>query len=149
MKNIGKLLVAGVVALALAGCATQGAPFKEQEVKLAKPAATDGRIFLFRSSALGFAIQPNVTVNGTVVGTAVPNAVFFVDRPKGTYEIAASTEVEKKLTFTLEAGETKFVRLTPTFGVLVGRIVPELVDAETAKKEMLDLTLITPEIPKK
>ena len=142
MEAWQKVMSAALTAIALGGCATGGVPYKEQADKLAKPNAADGRVFLYRSSMLGAAIQPNVTLNGVVVGSAVPMGVFYVDRPKGTYEVSASTEVEKKATFTLDPGETKYVKLTPTFGILVGRIVPELVDADTARKEMLDLTLI-------
>jgi len=134
--------------LALVGCATQGVPYKEQEAKLPQLTASGGRIFIYRSSSLGFAVQPSVYLNGVAVGTAVPNAVFFVDRPKGTYEITTSTEVEKKVTFVLDSGEIKYVRLTPTFGLLIGRIVPELVAKDEATKELLDLTLITPSTAK-
>lgn len=108
MKSWQKGLGAALAAIALGGCATGGVPYKEQAEKLAKPEAADGRVFMYRTSMLGAAIQPNVTLNGVVVGSAVPMGVFYVDRPKGTYEVSASTEVEKKATFTLEPGETKY-----------------------------------------
>lgn len=149
MKLLFRVMTAVLIAVGAAGCATQGTPYKQEEAKLTPPAAGEGRMWLYRDSALGFAIQPNVTLNGTVIGSAVPNAAFYVDRPKGTYEVAASTEVEKKATFTLEAGEIKYIRLTPTFGVLVGRIVPELVSAEEAKKALPELTVIGPAKPAK
>lgn len=148
MRSPFRTLLMMVVVLALAGCATQGVPYKEQEAKLPPLAASDGRIFVYRSSSLGFAVQPTVYLNGAAIGTAVPNAVYFVDRPKGTYEITASTEVEKKVTFVLDPAEVKYVRLTPTFGLLVGRIVPELVGKDEAAKELLDLTFITPSAAK-
>jgi hypothetical protein len=85
-----------------------------------------------------------VTLNGSVIGSAVPNAAFYADRPKGTYEVTASTEVEKKVSFTLESGEIKYVRLSPTFGIVVARIVPELVSAEEASTALADLTVIAP-----
>lgn len=144
MKMLFRALAALLIVVGAAGCATQGTPYKQEEAKLTPPAAGNGRIWLYRDSALGFAIQPNVTLNGAVIGSAVPNAAFYVDRPKGTYEVAASTEVEKKASFTLDAGEIKYIRLTPTFGVMVGRIVPELVSAEEAKKALPELTVIAP-----
>jgi hypothetical protein len=143
MKLVFRVLAVVLIALGAAGCATQGTPYKQAETTLTPPAAGNGRIWMYRDSALGFAIQPNVTLNGAVVGTAVPNAAFYLDRPKGSYEVAASTEVEKKASFTLEGGEVKYIRLTPTFGVLVGRIVPELVSADEAKKALADLNVIT------
>ena len=148
MRFPRRMVLVLIAALALAGCATQGVSYKEQEAKLPQLSASAGRIFIYRSSSLGFAVQPNVFLNGVVVGTAVPNAVYFFDRPKGSYEIATSTEVEKKVTFVLDSGEIKYVRLTPTIGLLVGRIVPELVAKEEATKELLDLTLITPSTAK-
>jgi hypothetical protein len=60
----------------------------------------------------------------------------------GLREGAASTEVERKVSFTLESGEIKSVRLTPTCGIVVGRIVPELVSAEEATKALPNLTVI-------
>lgn len=149
MNLLVRALVAILIAVGAAGCATQGTPYKQEEAKLSPPVAGEGRIWLYRDSALGFAIQPSVMLNGTVIGSAVPNAAFYVDRPKGTYEVSASTEVEKKATFTLEAGEIKYIRLTPTFGVMVGRIVPELVSAEEAKKALPELTVIAPAKPTK
>jgi len=148
MNRLFLALSIAFASIVLGGCAT-GTPYKQEAAKLSPPAAGEGRVWMYRDSALGFAIQPDVKLNGVVVGTAVPNAAFYVDRPKGNYEVAASTEVEKKATFTLEAGETKYVRLTPTFGVMVGRIVPELVSAEEAKKALPDLTVVTPAKPVK
>ena len=148
MRTLHYLLAVVLVAVGLGGCATGGGPYKQEEAKIPAVAAGNGRVWVYRDSSLGFAIQPSVTLNGAVIGTAVPNAVFFVDRPKGNYEVATSTEVEKKASFTLETGEVKYVRLNPTFGLLVGRIVPELVDADTAKKAIIDLDLIRPSVVK-
>jgi hypothetical protein len=56
--------------------------------------------------------------------------------------VAASTETEKKLTFTLEPRQERFVRLKIQMGLMVGRIVPELVDKAEAEKELKDLSYI-------
>ena len=50
--------------------------------------------------------------------------------------VMTSTEVEKQLTFKLAAGETKYVRTTVSFGVLVGRINSALVNGSEAKAEI-------------
>lgn len=143
MKSLFRALFAVLAAAVITGCATQGVPYKDMQAKLTPPAQQQGRIWLYRDSALGFAIQPDVKLNGIVVGSAVPNAAYYVDRPTGTYEVSASTEVEKKAAFSLESGEVKYVRLTPTFGILVGRIVPELVGSEEALKALPELTVIS------
>ena len=48
------------------------------------------------------AIQPSSLVNGKVAGQSKPGGFFFVDLPPGPVEVSTSTEVEKKLSLTLE-----------------------------------------------
>ncbi len=98
-----------------------------------------GRVYLYRSnSMMGAAIQPNITINGRVMGESKPGGFFFVDLPAGPVEIATSTEVEKKLTFTLDAGQIRYVRTSIGFGLMVGRVYPELVDNAVGQKEVAD-----------
>ena len=56
--------------------------------------------------------------------------------------MTAATETEKKLTFTLEPSQERFVRLRIQMGVMVGRIVPELVDKADAERELGKLSFI-------
>jgi hypothetical protein len=104
--------------------------------------AGQGRVYFYRPSALGAAVQPDVFLNGQKVGTAKPHGVYFVDRAPGDCVVTSSTETEKKLTFTLEPGQTRYVRLNIQMGFFVGRIVPELVDRTEAEKEMSDLSFV-------
>jgi len=91
---------------------------------------------------LGAAIQPSIMLNGTVVGDSKPGGFFFVDQAPGAKEVSISTEVEKKLTFTLERGQTRYVRTVIGFGLLVGRVYPELVDNATGEKELEETSYI-------
>jgi len=137
MKNFA--LVAFTSFLLLTGCATGP---KHSEVASSIPAlkADQGRVYFYRTAIMGAAVQPDVRLNGTVVGSAVPGGFFFVDQAPGACEVSTSTEVEKKLTFTLAAGDTRYVRLNMNFGLLVGRVVPELAPAAEATKEIADLS---------
>jgi hypothetical protein len=56
--------------------------------------------------------------------------------------VTAATETEKKLTFTLEPRQERYVRLKIQMGVFVGRIVPELVDKVQAEGELQGLSFI-------
>lgn len=67
---------------------------------------------------------------------------YFVDRAPGDCAVTAATETEKKLTFTLEPGQERYVRLKIQMGLFVGRIVPELVDKAEAEGELKDLSFI-------
>jgi hypothetical protein len=135
------LLAVVVLGGLLAGCAT-GAKYGEVASTLPTLSATQGRIYFYRPSAFGAAVQPEIRLNGAKVGTAKPHGFYFVDRTPGNYEVAAATEAEKKLTFTLAPREERYVRLKIQMGVFVGRIIPELVDKEEAEAELKSLSYI-------
>jgi hypothetical protein len=137
MRSVG--LAAIAFSMLLAGCAS-GPKFSTVESQLTSAAPGQARIFFYRSTALGAAIQPEIRLNGTVVGKAEPHGVFFVDREPGNMEVVTGSEVERKLTFTAGPWETRYVRCAVGLGVLVYRIIPELVDAQEAKKEIADLS---------
>jgi hypothetical protein len=126
------MLALGVVAL-LAGCAS-GPKYSEMKSKIPAVKAGEGRIYVFRDSFFGAAMQPKVYLNGTEVGASKANGFFYVDRPSGEYKLANQTEVERSLTFVLGAGETKYVRSSISFGILAGRANFELAPAAEAQK---------------
>jgi len=133
--------VAAALLLVLSGCAT-GAKYTEVASTLPPLAPSQGRIYFYRPSALGAAVQPDIKLNGQKVGTAKPHGFYFVDRAPGNCEVTAATETEKKLTFTLEPRQERYVRLKIQMGLFVGRIVPELVDKAEAEGELSGLSFI-------
>jgi hypothetical protein len=143
-------LTALLAAAALLGGCASGPKYADVAQSIAPLKPGEGRIFFFRSSSmLGAAIQPDVRLNGTVVGSSKPGGFFYVDRPAGTYTAATSTETEKTLSFALAASETKYVRTAPSFGVMVGRINVELEDPQKAQAEIETLSFTGAETPKK
>ena len=88
----------------------------------------------------GAAIQPDIRLNNEVVGESKPGGFFFVARPAGKYVAAAATETEKTLSFVLDSGETKYVRSSPSMGLMVGRVVLELKTPEKAKEDLASLS---------
>ena len=123
----------------LAACATSGPKFSEMAPAMSPVNADMGRIYFYRTTVLGAAVQPSVRLNGEVVGKAVPNGFFYVDSPPGNYQVATETEVERKLTFTLEAGQVRYVRLNISMGFFVGHVYGELVDETKGLKDIADL----------
>lgn len=85
---------------------------------------------------IGAAVQPEVKLNGERVGSAVPKGFFYVDRSPGDYEVTTTTELKKSLTFHLDAGQTRYVRLNISFGFMVGHVYPELVEESVGKTEL-------------
>ena len=137
-----KLLPAIVVSLVVSGCASGP---KHADVASAIPALQpgEGRIYFYRSNSMvGAAVQPNISLNGKVVGESKPGGFFFVDAKAGPMEVSTSTEVEKKLTFTLEPRQTRYVRTVVGLGVFVGRIYPELVGSAEGEAELKDMSYI-------
>ena len=136
-------LKAGLAAAALvlvSGCATG---IKHEQMASGMPSlkSGEGRIYFFRSSSMvGAAVQPEIRLNGQVVGTSKPGGFFYLDRPAGNYVAAASTETEKSVSFTLQPGETKYIRSSVSFGLVVGRVVLEPETPEKAKAELGSLS---------
>jgi Protein of unknown function (DUF2846) len=96
-----------------------------------------GRIYFYRSSSMfGAALQPSIKLNGEAVGKSQPGGFFFIDEPAGQYVVSTATETEKTVSFKLDAGETKYVKTSVGFGLLVGRIIPTLESADEAMKSL-------------
>ena len=104
--------------------------------------AGNGRIYLYRKTAFGAAVQPAVRINGEEVGKAKPKGFFYVDLPPGAYDISASTEAERNLNLTLDAGEEKYVRLEIKMGAFVGHVKPVMVDKEIGIEELKKMKYI-------
>jgi hypothetical protein len=131
-----------VLLLMLLPACASGPKYSEVVSTLPSTNPSQGRIYFYRPSAFGAAVQPEVTLNGQKVGTAKPHGFYYVDRAPGNYTVAASTETEKKLTFTLDPRQERFVRLKIQMGLMVGRIIPELVDKTEAESELKGLSYI-------
>lgn len=139
-RSVLKPGVALSIAVLAAGCAT-GIKHEEMASSIPRMKPGDGRIYFLRSaSMLGAAVQPEIRLNGQVVGQSKPGGFFFVDRPAGNYVASASTETEKTASFSLASGETKYVRTSVGLGLLVGRIIPELETPEKARAELASLS---------
>jgi predicted small lipoprotein YifL len=142
MRSKARLFVVVLALFLLAGCATKGPKFNELSPSMANMAPETSRIYIYRISVLGAAVQPAVKLNDEVIGKAVPNGFFYVDKEPGNYTIKTSTEVERQLSLTLEKGQTRYVRLNISLGFFVGHVYPELVDAQVGEKEIQECRYI-------
>ena len=121
----------------LTGCAS-GMKYTEFQPKIPSLSQDTGRIFFYRPSALGAALRPDVMLNKEKVGEAIAHGFFYVDRPPGEYQVVTTTEVERKLSFVLEKGQSRYVRFSTSFGFFLGHVYGELVDPEVGMKEIQD-----------
>lgn len=139
MKIRAIALVAISASMLLSACATSGTKFSEMGASMSAPKPDTGRIYFYRTTVLGAALQPAVRLNGEVVGKAVPRGFFYADCPPGNYQVATETEVERKLTFTLDAGQLRYVRLSVSMGFWVGHVYGELIDEAKGQEEIADM----------
>jgi opacity protein-like surface antigen len=137
MKKISLAVVLLVLVFSLVSCAT-GPKFSTMQIDMASKDPEMGRIFFYRVTALGAALRPDVLLNKEKVGEAVAQGFFYVDRAPGDYEVVTSTEVERKVTFVLEKGQTRYIRFNVSFGFFVGHVYGELVDESLAREELKD-----------
>jgi hypothetical protein len=101
-----KLLILGA-AISLTGCAS-GIKHKDMVASIPTMQSDVGRIYFYRSASIvGAALQPSIKLDGAPVGDSKPGGFFYVDRAAGDHEVMCTTEVDKKLTFTLEKGEVR------------------------------------------
>ena len=135
-----KIMIAAIVFALLTGCAATGPLYSDISASI-PPVPTDkGRIYFYRSDTVfGAAVTSDISLNGKVVGRSERASVFYVDQTPGNCVVSTSTEVEKQLTFTLAANETRYVHTSVSMGVLVGRINAKLVNAAEAKSEIASL----------
>ncbi len=125
----------------LAGCASGGMKHAELKPLLPTLGADEGRVYFIRKSSMfGAAVQPDIYLDGQKVGASKPGGFFYVDSKAGAHEASATTEAKRGLTFSLDPGETKYIRSFPTFGIVVGRVNFELVNTDEAEKELESLS---------
>jgi hypothetical protein len=141
MKKLLRFALLILLAVVLSACAT-GAKFAEVNPALVSESPNMGRIFFYRPSSFGAALQPDVMLNNEKIGKAISWGFFYVDRPAGSYECVTSTEVERKVSFILEPGQTRYVRLSVSLGFFVGHVYGELVDGSVGLKEIKDCKYI-------
>lgn len=136
MRTVYLSAFALVLASFVAGCAS-GPKYSKVADSLPPIPSGKARIYFYRdASPVGSAVQSPIVLGGEQVGKSVPGSFFFVDVAPGDHEVSSRTETEKKLSFTVDAGQTRYVRSRVSLGAFIGHIGLFLEDEETAMKTM-------------
>ncbi len=135
MKVNKQIILVSIIGLIMISCAS-GPTYTEEAARTPPLSGENGRIYIYRTSVLGAALQPAVELDGQEVGKAVPLGFFYVDCPPGNHRIATSTEVDRELTFHLDKGQVRYVRLNVSMGFFVGHVYPDLIEKEEAVEEI-------------
>lgn len=135
--------------LLLAGCATSGPLGKE--VLATSLAPKKSRLVVYRTSALGFAVQPDYMINGKAVAPSQPDGFVVCNLDPGKHEVTVGNfELNvnfgggtDKANVTLRPGATTYLKAEPQMGLTVGVITLSEVtesqgQADTATLHKLD-----------
>ncbi len=132
--------VGAIASIMLVGCAS-GPKFSEYHQTAPPCPAGQGRIWFYRPAAAAAAVQPDVKLDGRVVGKAVPHGFFSADTTPGAHEVSATTEWTHKKQITVLPNCETYVQLNMAIGLFVGHIVPEEVPPEKALRKIENLHL--------
>lgn len=111
MARTRGLLSICFVCIYMQGCAS-GPSYRQIENEIPTLAPGRGRIFFLQSAEYSDSGGGHeVRLNGFYIGKSVPGGFFFVDRDAGKHVVHCASD---RLTFTLKAGETKYIELVPT-----------------------------------
>jgi len=125
----------------LAACATPVGPtYLATSATLPPLKAGEGRIFFYTPAVrFGGDTQPEIKLNGTLVGFAVPSGYFYVDRAAGRYEATGKVPADGRIELPLAAGETKYLRAFAPSGFSANAVHFLLVPATEGQADMTGL----------
>jgi hypothetical protein len=135
-------LFLAILAIALlAGCSTPvGTTYTTMSVAMPALKPGEGRIYFYTPGVrFGADVQPEIRVNGVLVGFAVPSGFFYVDRPAGRYEATGKVAADGRIELPLAAGETKYVRAFAPSAFSVNAVHFLLVPATEGQADMTGL----------
>ncbi len=130
-KTISLLLIS----FSFFSCAS-GPGFDEYSQQIPKLNPEQGRVFVYRISTLGAAVRPKVMIDGQEVGVARADGFFYVDILPGEHELKVSTKKSNTVSFDIEKGQTKYIRIGVRMGLFVGHVDSLLVDYHEALEEI-------------
>ena len=120
-------------ALLLSGCAS-GPKF--QDTSFAEPELEQSRIFFYRPSSFSYAIKPEISIDGVVVGKSEAKGFFFVDVDEGTYTINTHNKDKYSVSVSTFNEKVVYIKVKMRVGFLAGHGELIKVPAEVGRKEI-------------
>jgi hypothetical protein len=108
----------------LTGCATTGP--RGADVLTGAIPAKSARLVIYRSSAVGFAIQPDYVIDGKAVASSQPDGFVLCNLRAGRHEVAVANmplsnnffgEGTESITLNLRPGSAKYLAASPQMGI--------------------------------
>ena len=132
-------------ALGLAGCAASGPTGREVLTGSIEP--DKARLVIYRTNAMGFAIQPDYMIDNKKVGQATPNGFVVCELPPGRHNVSVGNLAlnvnfgggTDKWDLDLAPGTTTYIQAEPKPGLTVGVITLNQVADNQGRNEMAEL----------
>jgi hypothetical protein len=151
LHRMRKFCAAAICLTLLAGCATSG-PTGTEILTGAIPAKS-ARLVIYRSSALGVAIQPDYVVDGKTIASSQPNGFVLCHLPPGRHEVSISNlpfsnnffgDGAESMTINLQPGIGTYIAATPQMGVFTpGKITLKEVSETQGRADTASLHQIS------
>lgn len=136
-----------VAVLFAAGCATTPSS-PPPAMPAAAPAEGTGRIVFYRPGGLiGYAMRPDIQVDGRKVGESAPGVQFAVSVAPGRHQVSVANSLysgERKLEVTVRNKEIVYVRTSIGMGSLSGSTDVAIMTAEQGASESAGLEVASP-----
>jgi hypothetical protein len=111
------------------------------------------RLVIYRTSAMGFAVQPDYVVDGRVVAGSQPAGFVVCDLPPGRHEVAVANmplssnlfgHGSERVNLDLRAGSTAYLSAEPQLGIVTpGQITLIQVTENQGRTDVANLHQIT------
>jgi hypothetical protein len=142
MKKVSYIAFLVLTAGLLASCAS-GTKFSAMQSSMPACNPDMGRVFFYRTAVIAPAIRPPIVVTGAnynqQVWKAKANGFFYQDLPPGSYTADIKMSVADNVSFTLDKGQTRFIKLNVIpVTILARHFYLELVDEQAGLKEIAD-----------
>ena len=139
MSTISALL-AVVSIMSITGCATFGPKYSAMKNAIVPLSEGKGRIVFYRpSSFYGVAMQPDILLNGKIVGVSRSGTVFYVDVNSGKHQVTVPAILypgETRIDITIFPNETVYVKNYMSPSAFAGRTDVKVVTPEQAVTEI-------------
>ena len=140
-----RVIVLAAAVVMLAGCASSGPT--GSEILTGSIKSDLARLVIYRTSPLGFAVQPEYKVDGRAIGSSTPNGFVMCEMRPGKHDISVGNfPVNINLSggsdtskLVLVAGKTTYLIAQPQFGLTIGVITLTEVTEQQARMDTADL----------
>lgn len=138
-------IAAFAMATLLAGCASSGPTGTEVLTGSINPATA--RLVIYRTSPMGFAVQPDYMINGQRIAGSQPSGFVVCDVKPGTHEVTVNNLAlnvnlfggSDKATLDLKPGTTTFLHAQPQMGLTMGIITLSQVAEQQGRADTASL----------